>query len=266
MTAPAYVAAGPRPPSTAQVLARTCAAEWSRLWTVKATWWFLVAAAVTMIGIGAALGLEVADDPATEGKPPAWLAGSIAAMPAQFAFLALALLAVTADYATGGIIPTLQWTPRRGVLLAARTVVPVAVVTALGVLLAVASSLAAWAASGRLELPRDEGLTILGWVAVVLAAGATMTVGLGFLFRSTAGGLVSVFLLMLVLPLLLPIFGLDWLNSFAVLLPGSGAILLLVDESVTDMSTNEAVTVLVGWAVLALLLGAVRLIRADADQ
>jgi hypothetical protein len=266
MSAPAYVAAGPPRVSTARVLARTCAAEWSRLWTVKATWWFLAAAAVTMIGISVALGLEVADDPATEGKPPAWLAGSISAMPAQFAFLALALLAVTADYATGGIIPTLQWTPRRGVLFAARTLVPVAVVTAIGVLLAVAASLAAWAVSGKLELPREEGLTILGWVAIVFAAGSAMTVGLGFLFRSTAGALVSVFLLMLVLPLVLPIFGFDWMTDLAALLPGSGATFLLVDEAPTDMSTTKAVSVLVGWAVLALLLGAVRLLRADADD
>jgi hypothetical protein len=103
-------------------------------------------------------------------------------------------------------------------------------------------------------------------VAIAFATGAAMTVGLGFLFRSTAGGLVSVFLLMLVLPLLLPIFGLDWLTELAALLPGSGANLLLVDEAVTDMTTTKAVTVLVGWAVLALLLGAARLIRADADQ
>ena len=93
-----------------------------------------------------------------------------------------------------------------------------------------------------------------------------MTVGLGFLFRSTAGGLVAVFLLMLVLPLVLPLFGFDWMTNLAALLPGSGANLLLVDEAVTDMSTTEAVGVLVGWAVLALLLGAGRLIRADADQ
>ena len=38
----------------------------------------------------------------------------------QFALLVLALLAVTQEYASGAIGPTLQWTPRRGVLLAAR--------------------------------------------------------------------------------------------------------------------------------------------------
>ena len=267
MTAPTVAGAGRRPVSTARVLARTCAAEWSRLWTVKATWWFLAAAAVTMIGIGTSLGLEVADDPLSETKPPAWLAGSIGAMPAQFALLAMVLLAVTSDYATGGIIPTLQWTPRRGVLFTARTLVLVTVATTIGVLLALASSLAGWAASGRrLDLPAQEGLTILGWVAVVFVTGAAMTVGLGFAFRSTAGGLVSAFLLMLVLPLVLPIFGFDWMTNLAALLPGSGAILLLVDESVTGMSTTEAVRVLVGWAVLALLLGAARLIRADADR
>jgi len=250
--------------STAQVFLRTCAAEWTRLWTVRATWWLFAAVAVIMIGIGTALGLEVSNDPDSANKPPAWLAGSLTAMPAQFALLALVLLAVTSDYATGGIIPTLQWTPRRGLLFAARTLVPVAVATAIGVLLAVGSSLAAWAASGNLELRLADGWRIIGWVAFVFAVGSAMAVGLGFLFRSTAGGLVSVFLLMLALPLLLPAFEFSWTNALAELLPGTGAIFLLLEEG-PDMTTSRAVGVLVGWAGAALLLGGLRLMRADAD-
>ena len=104
-----------------RVFARTCAAEWTRLWTVKATWWFLAAAAVVMVGLGTIAGFEAADDPCPPRASRPGAAPSIATMPAQFALLALALIAVTADYATGGIVPTLQWTPRRTVLFLART-------------------------------------------------------------------------------------------------------------------------------------------------
>ncbi|HZB21283.1 MAG TPA: hypothetical protein VE463_15710, partial [Blastococcus sp.] len=107
--------------STGRVLARTCAAEWTRLRTVRGSWWFAAAAAVVMVGIGTVAGLEA--DPFPANSDPAWTASTVTAVPAQFALLALALTAVTSDHATGGIVPTLQWTPRRNVLALARTFV-----------------------------------------------------------------------------------------------------------------------------------------------
>ena len=124
-------------------------------------------------------------------------------MPAQFALLALALIAVTSDYATGGIVPTLQWTPRRRVLFLARTVVPVLIATGVGVLLALACRARGLRRGAGRSSPcrADEGLDVLGTVAFVFAAGTVLAVGLGFLLRNTAGALVTVFLLMLVLPI-----------------------------------------------------------------
>lgn len=254
-------------PGTATVFARACRAEWTRLWTVRATWWFLAAAAVTTIGIGAALGLDSATGPQANEVPefPGWLAGGISAVPAQFALLALVLLAVTADYGTGGIVPALQWTPRRGVLLTARVLVTVTVATVIGVLLAAGSGLAAHLAWPILRMPLDEGATILGWIALVYACGTAMTVGLGFLFRSTAGGMVTMFLVMLVLPMLLPAFGFDWMTRLAELLPGTGVVYLLLGEGI-DITRTWAIGLLVVWAVAALLLGGLRFLRTDADR
>jgi ABC-2 type transport system permease protein len=99
------------------------------------------------------------------------------------------------------------------------------------VLLAVGASLAGWAAARPvLTLPVDRGVDVLTTVAFVLTAGTLLAVGLGFLLRSTAGVLVSVFLLLLVLPGLLPQLGYDWLTDLADLLPGTGAIFLLTEE------------------------------------
>ena len=216
-----------------------------------------------MIGIGAVAGVEADPGGSTDS---AWLASTVMAMPAQFALLALALTAVTSDYATGGIVPTLQWTPRRGVLAAARTLVAVGTATGLGVLLALASAVTAHtAARPALTLPLDEGLDALGTVAFVVAAGACLAVGLGFLLRNTAGALVAVFLVMLILPLLLPAFGYAWTSAVAELLPGSGGAFLLVGE-VRGMTTTSSVTVLLAWAAGALLLGGLRLVRDDANR
>ncbi len=48
--------------STARLFARTCAAEWTRLWTVRTTWWFLLAAAVVLVGLGIVAGVQSAED------------------------------------------------------------------------------------------------------------------------------------------------------------------------------------------------------------
>ncbi len=253
--------------STGRVLARTCGAEWTRLWTVKSSWWFLAAAALVLVGLGTALGFEAAADPVELQGEPAWQPAGYLAVLAQFALLAFALTAVTADYATGGIIPALQWTPRRTVLFGARTIVTVGAATAVGVLLALVSSLAAFAAAGgALVLRWDEGLDTLAAVALVFATGTALAVGLGFLLRSTAGALVSVFLLLLVLPGLLPQFGFTWLTAVADLLPGTGALFLLTGEPDSRGLTDaQAALTMLAWAGGALALGWLRLTRRDAN-
>jgi hypothetical protein len=248
-----------------RVFARTCAAEWSRLWTVRTTWLFLAAAAVVMVGIGTAAGFDSANDTVPPQGDPAWTIVPVTAMPAQFALLALALSAVTSDYATGGIVPALQWTPRRTVLLLARLVVTVGTATLLGALLGLGSALAAHAAGQGLTLPADEGLDTLGTVSFVFAAGTALAVGLGFVLRNTAGALVTVFLLMLLLPVLLPQFGYAWLAELAQVLPGSGAAFLLLGGA-PGMTQASSVTTLLVWAGGVLLLGWLRLLRDDANR
>ena len=249
--------------SAGRVFARTCAAEWTRLWTVRTTWLFLAAAAVVMIGIAATAGHGAATDPDAAGDA-AWVAAEFTTLPGQFAFLALALMLVTSDYATGGIVPTLQWTTRRTVLLLARWLVAVTVATTAAVLLALAAVLSALAASrGALELPAD-GAGVLATVALVVGAGTSLAVGLGFLLRSTAGALVAVFLVMLVLPIMLPNLPLTWGEDVARWLPGDSVVYLLFGEG-DDMTTTSAVTVLLAWAGAALVLGWQRLVRTDAN-
>lgn len=253
--------------ATARLLARTCAAEWTRLWTVKATWWFAAAAAVTMVGLGAVAGFDAAGNPSAEGDM-AWSASRFTAMPAQFALLALVLTAVTSDYATGGIIPVLQWTPRRNVLFLARTVVAAGSATSIGVLLALASALVGFAAAHPvLSLPWAEAPGVLCTVGFVFAAGTLLAAGLGFLLRNTAGSLVTVFLLILVLPVLLPQFGYTWLTELADVLPGTNALFLLLGEPAgRGLTETSAVITMLVWAGGALLLGWLRLMRDDANQ
>ena len=249
-------------PGTLTVFGRAAAAEWVRLRTVRTTWWCLLAAAVTILGIGATMAFDADDVLASGALPPATAAGEFGVMLGQFALLVLALLAVTQESATGAIGPSLQWTPRRGVLLAARVTVPVVVATVAGVLLALTADVTAWLIEPGLTLAFADLANSLGRIAGVLMAGGVLAVGIGLLLRSTAGALATVFLLQLVLPFLLPAFGVQWMADLGELLPGSGAIWTLVGEP--EMTPAAATALLVGWPAAALAAGGWSLLRRDA--
>jgi ABC-2 type transport system permease protein len=247
-------------PGTLTVFARAAAAEWLRLRTVRTTWLCLLAAAVTIVGIGAS---AAADTPAgPESALSATLAGQFGVLPGQFAVLVLAVLAVTQEYATGSIGPTMQWTPRRGVLLAARVTVPVVVATVAGVLLALTADVVAWLIAPELTLTFSDAAESLGRIAGVLVAGSVLAVGVGLLLRSTAGALATVFLLQLVLPFLLNVFGVQWMADLGNLLPGTAAIWTMLGEP--PMTAARATAQLVSWSGAALVAGGWSLLRRDA--
>ncbi|WP_029432251.1 hypothetical protein [Blastococcus sp. URHD0036] len=256
----------PRPaePGTAAVFARAAGAEWVRLRTVRTTWWCLLAATVTIVGMGAIAAADEAEGTATAADPIAsTFAGEYGVLLGQFGLLVLVLLAVTSEYATGSIGPTLQWTPRRGVLLAARVAVPAAVAVAAGVLLALVADLLALGIDPDLTLTLGEAAGGLARIAVVLAAGSVLAVGLGLLLRSTAGALATVFLLQLVLPFLMQSFNVGWLADLAEWLPGTGAVRTLLREP-DSLSAGGALALQVCWAAAALAAGGRRLLRRDA--
>jgi hypothetical protein len=253
---------------TAGVLARTGHAEWRRIWTVRSSWILTLLTALAVVGIGTIVGHDAANDPASVPRDAsAWHGGRPTGMFALFGILALSVVTATADHGTGGIVPTLQWTPRRGVLLAARVAVLVATATLLGVLMVAAAGVVVWAQLPELGLPVGDGAEILGGTAFVLAGGALLAVGLGLTLRSTAGGLVSVIALVLVLPMLLAQLPYEWSVELSALMPGSGALYLIFGEGPTDdMTTTSARLTLAVWGLAALVAGGWRLLRADADR
>lgn len=242
------------------LLVRTCRAEWRRLWSVRSTWALTLITALAMVGIGVLSTSGAEPDPGD----PAWLAAAYGTIPGQIALVAIALAAVTADHTTGGITLTLQWTPRRPVFYAARAAVAVLTTTVLGCLLGLLAALTAYVTGPpALDLPIGEGLEILGSVALVLASGSALAVGLGFLLRNTAAGIVILLLLLLVLPGLVPQLGTPWAETLADLLPGSNALFLLVGEPDDRGITNaSAIVTLLGWGAAGLAFGWLRVARS----
>jgi ABC-2 type transport system permease protein len=254
--------------STPTVLARTSRAEWSRIGSVRLSWILALVTAVAVLGLGTIIGYGAANDPSDVPRDAsAWDGGQPIGMFALFGILAMSVVTSAADHVTGGIVPTLQWTPRRGVLLAARVGVIVATTTLLGVLLVAAASVVVWSFRPELGLPLAEGAEILGALAFVYASGALLAVGLGLFLRSTAGGLVTVIALVLVLPPLLANLPYDWAVTMSALTPGSNALFLIFGEGPRDdMTVASSRLTLAAWAVTALVAGGWRLLRTDANR
>lgn len=251
----------------ATALARTCRAEWSRLWSVRSTWWFVGATGVAVLGLGFLLTIDTSSNPGMEVPPEgAWTNSLFAAIFALFGVLATAVVTTTSDHTTGGIVPTLQWTPRRGILLAARTVVTTAVLAVYALVLLTVVAVTVHVVTPRFGLPVDEGATILGTIGYVLVTNLLLAIGVGLATRSTAGGLVTVIGLELVLPLVLAIVPVDGFERLGDLMPGTSVLFLLLGGGATDLTETTARLTLAAWAAIALVLGGVRLVRSDADH
>ncbi|SDP38865.1 ABC-2 family transporter protein [Pedococcus dokdonensis] len=249
-------------------LVRNGRAEWTRIWSVRSSWILVLTTAAAVLGIGTIIGLDTADDPSglTPGST-AWEGITPTAMFALFGVLATAVVTGTADHGTGAIVPTLQWTPRRGVLLASRVGVVVGTVSALGTLLVAGAALIVRVLVPAVDLPLGDGVSFLGGLLFVYATGSALGVGLGLLLRNTAGALVTVIGLVLVLPPLVANLPYDWAATLSASLPGSCALFLIFGEGPSDdVTVTSARITLLLWAAGALAAGGWRLVRHDAQR
>ena len=259
MTTSGPTHAGSRVP-TATVFCRAAVAELTRLVTIRSTWWSLLAASALMLFIGGAAG---SSPPDAGEMAPIWFAAEFAILPGQFVFLLIVLLAVTGEYATGAIRSSLQWVPRRGILLAARTLVPVAFATVCAVVISTATDLVAWGFLGEhAEVVPGDIARSLGMIAVVVAVGGLLTVGLSLVLRSTAGALISIVLLIFALPVMLGNIGVQLLTTIAEYLPGS-VFMALLEATGEERAAGTVALVLVAWTSAAVFSGGWSLVRRD---
>ncbi len=249
-------------------LSGAVAAEWTKAWTVRSTWWSLAAAAVLM---GAAcVQFAIFTVSANDNNDPSDDKGVIAigtiAFSAldmvQFVLIGLAMLLITSEYSTGAIRGTLQWMPRRGEMLAAKTLVAAVIGGLAGIVLAAAGSLAALPLLGRWgEL---EPLTWLGDILAVGLYSALISVfalGLGALLRSAVGTLIVIFLVVMVLP--------ASLQSNDITAPAADFMPAIAGAAFVRGASEAyppafGLLILTAWATLAVAAGYLTLHRRDA--
>lgn len=266
-----------RPAPSGGGLRGLVAAEWTKLWSVRATWWSLAGALGLMILYTVSIGFDMSQPPerADEmARADLILTAGEAALGGltgvQFVVLALGVLAVTTEYSTGSIRSTLQWDPRRSHLVLAKTLVLAPVTLVAGSVIGLVGGVLGYLTAGEYgAFDAANDLADVARIGVYCAAVTTLAVGLSLLLRSTAGVLTTLFMLLLLAPMLLQATGLDAMGTVAEYLPGSAGMQFLGAAGSIGMSDlpygrSAGLAILSVWAVAALAAGYAVLRRRDA--
>ncbi|MFP5372658.1 MAG: hypothetical protein ACLGI3_18195 [Actinomycetes bacterium] len=235
--------------------------EWSKLGSLRATWWCTVGYLLLVGGAGwlAAVAADAAPD-----SPAAVGAASNGFGVGQVVLVVLGVLAVTSDLGSGMSVSSLTAVPRRTRLLVAKTVV----VGAWSALLALAI-VAVWALAARTALPVPGGVAVLepavlrslGLQVGAAALTGVLAVGLGAVLRSSVAA-VAAGTVLVVLPPALALAGGAWAERLSGALPALHAD---GDALVTTSATWQGgIAAIAAWAAAAWMLGAVVLERRDA--
>ena len=211
--------------------------EWIKLWSVRSTWWTVLALVVLGAGLTTLMCWGNADWLASEDadeSPGSFITWGM--MIAQVCAVIVGVLAVTSEYGTGMIRTTLAATPARGSVLAAKALVVTAVMFVTGTLTALLGYF-----GGNHFLDREGiGLALEGDVAramygsgLFMAGLALFSLAVGFIVRHTAAAISIVLGLVFVvgnMVLLIPgAFG-DWITK---VMPGNAG-----GEIATPVSFN----------------------------
>jgi ABC-type transport system involved in multi-copper enzyme maturation permease subunit len=240
--------------------------EWTKVRSVRSTYWILLIAAITAIG-GSVI---VATATASSGHSPMDPLASIFLAWLEYPVLAvgiLGVLAFTSEYSTGQIRTTFAAVPQRRAVLAAKA-------GAIGLLTLCFSELLAFISfflSEAILSGHHRGLSVAhpGVVGAVLAAGfslfaiAMVGLSLGAIIRHTAGAIIAlpaVIYLPLVL-LSLPAPWADKIGQFTLLIASSQTVSL--HPKVGLLSPTFSILVVAAWPAVSLLIAGLLITRRD---
>jgi ABC-type transport system involved in multi-copper enzyme maturation permease subunit len=253
-------------------LRRVVASEWVKLWSLRSTVLTLLAAVSTMVLIGCLAAwaftsnwddLDPVERAAFNPIDPALVGVNLA----QLAVGVLGVLLITGEYATGMIRATLAAVPTRLPVLWAKTGLYAGVVFVLMSVTSLVAFLMAQLFLGErgADLSVDGLPRALLGTAGYLTAIAVLAVALGFLLRSTAGGIATLFGLLLVVPTLGLLLPSSWRDTLLPYLPSyAGSAVTTVRPQDDLLSPTGGALVLLAWALVPLLAAAASFRRRDA--
>ncbi|MCR6487679.1 ABC transporter permease [Amycolatopsis sp. OK19-0408] len=245
------------------------AAEWTKFWSVRATWWCLITGAALMLGYSTLSGIAQRFDDNPEAANTIALGGGFYLT--QFAVIAAATLFVTSEYASGGIRSTLLWTPVRSRVVLAKSSVLLPVFFVYGVVVSCAGMALGSAVKSGHGLPASfsAAFTTASGMGGYFALLGLLCTGVGWALRSAAGTLVTVIVLLVPLPLIVASLGLPELVPY---FPGIAGVNAMVEAGQPNPITMApapyvpwvGLAICAAWAGVALVAGAAVLRRRDA--
>lgn len=197
-------------------LTRAVRAEWQKLRTQKTTWAgvMLTALALFLLGVASASGAERAVDLGYD--PERQLVNQLYAMTsginwATLAFLLVGVVSIGNEFGSGLIRVTFTAVPRRGLVMVAKAVVLAStaiLVTAATLIVTTAVTTVILADKGYQVTVNYTHLLAFGGACAAVAAYALIGLSVGWILRSTAGGMIVALLVTLGVPFALQSMGL----------------------------------------------------------
>lgn len=263
---PAFAGADPFPQARASFGA-ALRSEWTKIRTVRSTFWTLLITMVITIGLGALIALGSSSHPSPDDD---FTANSMSGLFfGQLVIVVFGAMAITAEYSTGMIRTALTSQPRRGTLFGAKTVIVAAVALTVGLICSFTSFFIATAIYSGHDI--QLSLSDHGVLRAVIGGGLYMTVtallafGLGALLRHTAGAITTAVGILFVLFILVQFLPGNWRTDINKWIPFNAGLQIITTRPQDDMLSPWAgFGVFVAYAAVALIGGAIVMHKKDA--
>ena len=264
------------PPATGRAgLPGALRSEFTKLRSVRSTYWTLLALVLVSIGIGAAISAGSANQPHSPGDGFDATQVSLIAFfeLGQLVIAVLGALTITSEYSTGMIRTSLTAMPRRGTVYAAKAAVfgAVALVVSL-----VTSFLAFFVGQAILHgtvhatLSQPDVLRAIVGSALFVTVVGLIAFGVGAIIRHSAGAITTVIGMMFIIPIIVQVLPQTWRYDLIRFLPDSAGRVI----SITVMPSGGEVyhmwsawpqfAVTAVYAVVLLAIGAYLFRKRDA--
>jgi ABC-2 type transport system permease protein len=245
--------------------------EFTKIRSVRSTYWTLLAMFVLVVGFGALAALGASHGPRGPYFDPTQHS-LVGLYIGQLIIGVLGVLVISSEYGTGMIRTTLTTNPHRGVMIAAKGVVfaLVALVTSL------VTSFTAFFV-GQAIMSSDHISTTIGAPnvlraviggALFLTACGVLAFGLGLLLRHSAAGIAAVVGLLFVVTILVQFLPQSWQNDTDKWIPAlaGGQVWLTVQQpgNTPMFSAWPSFAILCGYAAIAVAAGVLLFRKRDA--
>ena len=246
--------------------------EWIKLRSLRSTVLVAALTVVLVVGFGLLVSSVTESRWNTFGGPkgfhPDVIRHSLVGVNiAQLSAGVLGVLVITGEYTTGMIRATLGAVPARLPVIWAKAIVFAVVTFVISLFASLVAFLGGQAIFGPhgVSLGYPGALRAVFGVALYLTVVGLLGLAIGFIIRSTAGSIATLFGVLLVLPGIVDAFPSDWQAKIAPYLPSTAGQAVYNTERVSNMMHPwPGFALFVGYTVLAFVIAAVTLRRRDA--